>query len=312
MCKKGLPAVWTKEKIEEAFAGFVEKNRRLPVAREMKPQYGLPTRRTFERYMDTTAQEYAELRYPTLLSARDERHVQTVLAYRNEVREWSIERLMEAEKNFFAKCGRLPEPYEYTAENGLPMYSVFCRLAKEAFEEIIRAQFLETQELSGPGAHDVSIHSNKIRKETGRGKVPRGLFGIDHPSAGTPLRPFFFQQRKVVFDDENEKDALCGRNGNDAGHHVYGTAFAAGTGDVAGAIEGTWTDASAQIKTVVNNVVFPVIDLVLAVFFFAKLGMAYFDYRKHGQFEWTAPAILFACLIFTLTAPTYVWTILGM
>lgn len=89
-------------------------------------------------------------------------------------------------------------------------------------------------------------------------------------------------------------------------------AFAAGTGDVACAIEGTWTDASAQIKTVVNNVVFPVIDLVLAVFFFAKLGMAYFDYRKHGQFEWTAPAILFACLIFTLTAPTYVWTILGM
>ena len=72
------------------------------------------------------------------------------LWYRNEVREWSIERLMEAEKNFFTKCGRLPEPYEYTAENGLPMYSVFCRLAKEAFEEIIRAQFLETQELSGP------------------------------------------------------------------------------------------------------------------------------------------------------------------
>ena len=83
MCKKGPPAVWTKEKIEEAFAGFVEKNRRLPVAREMKPQYGLPTRRTFERYMDMTAQEYAELRYPTLLSARDERHVQTVLEYRS-------------------------------------------------------------------------------------------------------------------------------------------------------------------------------------------------------------------------------------
>ena len=90
------------------------------------------------------------------------------------------------------------------------------------------------------------------------------------------------------------------------------TAFAAGTGDVAGAIEGTWNDASDQIKQVVDNVVFPVIDLVLAVFFFAKLGMAYFDYRKHGQFEWTAPAILFACLLFTLTAPLYIWTILGM
>jgi hypothetical protein len=83
-------------------------------------------------------------------------------------------------------------------------------------------------------------------------------------------------------------------------------------GDVAGAIEGTWNDASDQIKQVVNNVVFPAIDLILAVFFFAKLGMAYFDYRKHGQFEWSAPAILFACLVFTLTAPLYVWSILGM
>lgn len=90
------------------------------------------------------------------------------------------------------------------------------------------------------------------------------------------------------------------------------TVCASGSGDVAGAIEGTWKDASAQIKTVVNKVVFPAIDLILAVFFFGKLGTSYFDYRKHGQFEWAAPAILFACLVFTLTAPTYIWTILGI
>ena len=90
------------------------------------------------------------------------------------------------------------------------------------------------------------------------------------------------------------------------------TAFASGTGDVAGAIEGTWGTASNQIKQVVNNVVFPIIDLVLAVFFFAKLGLAYFDYRKSGHFEWATPAILFACLVFTLTAPMYVWTIVGI
>jgi len=89
------------------------------------------------------------------------------------------------------------------------------------------------------------------------------------------------------------------------------TAYAA-SGDVAGAIEDTWTDASGQIKTVVNKVIFPAIDLILAVFFFAKLGTAYFDYRKHGQFEFAAPAILFACLVFTLTAPLYIWQILGM
>ena len=83
-------------------------------------------------------------------------------------------------------------------------------------------------------------------------------------------------------------------------------------GYVASVVESTWTTARGQIKTVVNNVVFPVLDLILAVFFFVKLGSAYFDYRKSGQFEWTAPAILFACLVFVLTAPTYLWGILGM
>ena len=83
-----------------------------------------------------------------------------------------------------------------------------------------------------------------------------------------------------------------------------------GTGDVATAIENTWTTARQQVETVVNNVVFPVIDLVLAVLFFVKVGTCYFEYKKHGSFEFTGPAILFACLIFTLTAPLYIWTII--
>ena len=45
------------------------------------------------------------------------------------------------------------------------------------------------------------------------------------------------------------------------------TAFAA-EGDVAGAVEDTWIAARGQIKSVVNKVIFPVIDLVLAVLFF--------------------------------------------
>ena len=66
------------------------------------------------------------------------------------------------------------------------------------------------------------------------------------------------------------------------------SAFAVETGDVAGAVENTWGAAKGQIKQVVNNVVFPVIDLVLAVLFFIKVATAYLDYRKHGQFEWSA------------------------
>ena len=79
------------------------------------------------------------------------------------------------------------------------------------------------------------------------------------------------------------------------------TAFAA-EGDVAGAVEDTWIAARGQIKSVVNKVIFPIIDLVLAVLFFVKVSTAYLDYRKHGQFEWTAPAILLATLVFSLTA----------
>ena len=49
------------------------------------------------------------------------------------------------------------------------------------------------------------------------------------------------------------------------------------SGDVAGAVEQTWTSAQGQIKTVVNNVVFPVLDVILAVLFFVKVGSSYFE-----------------------------------
>ena len=69
---------------------------------------------------------------------------------------------------------------------------------------------------------------------------------------------------------------------------------------------------TAQIKAIVNNVVFPVIDVVLVILFFVKVSTSYFEYRKHGQFEFAAPAILFACLVFTLTAPLYIWGVVGI
>ena len=85
----------------------------------------------------------------------------------------------------------------------------------------------------------------------------------------------------------------------------------ASAGDVAGAIESTWGAARTQIKQVVNNVVFPVLDLILAVLFFAKVGLSYMDYRRNGHLDFTAPAILFATLLFTLTAPAYLWSVIG-
>ena len=55
-------------------------------------------------------------------------------------------------------------------------------------------------------------------------------------------------------------------------------AFASGSqGNVSSVVESTWKAAAAQIKTVVNNVVFPALDMVLAIAFFGKLAMSYFD-----------------------------------
>ena len=82
-------------------------------------------------------------------------------------------------------------------------------------------------------------------------------------------------------------------------------------GSVADAVEQTWGDASEQIKAVVDSVVFPALSMVLAIAFFVKLALTYFEYRKHGQFEWTAPASLLVCLIFVLLAPNYIWGIIG-
>lgn len=83
-------------------------------------------------------------------------------------------------------------------------------------------------------------------------------------------------------------------------------------GDVAGAVEETWIVARDQIRSVTDKVIFPVIDVILAILFFVKIATAYLDYRKHGQFDYVPPAILFVCLVFSLTCPLYLWKILGM
>ena len=87
------------------------------------------------------------------------------------------------------------------------------------------------------------------------------------------------------------------------------TMHAYAAGDVSGAIQSTWNDAKSQIKSIVNNVVFPVLDVVLVILLFVKIGTLYMEYRKHGQFEWTPVAIIFGCLLFTLTAPLYIWNV---
>ena len=86
---------------------------------------------------------------------------------------------------------------------------------------------------------------------------------------------------------------------------------AAAAGDVSSAIEGTWAAAKEQIKSIVDKVVFPALDLILAVLLFVKIGSVYMDYRKHGQLELTAPIVIFVGLLFCILAPQFLWKIIG-
>lgn len=88
--------------------------------------------------------------------------------------------------------------------------------------------------------------------------------------------------------------------------------FASSAGKVSGAIEQTWKMSAEEIKNITNKVIFPIIDCVLVVLLFINLSMSYFEYKKHGEFEFTKAAILFFGLIFAMTAPLYIWGIIGL
>jgi hypothetical protein len=93
------------------------------------------------------------------------------------------------------------------------------------------------------------------------------------------------------------------------------TAFAATTNtDVGGNLQSAFqTYLQPQIIKIVNGVVLPIIDVVLAVYFLVKIVMAGVNYKKNpgGEFEWHVPAILFAGLVIALTASLWMWGIIG-
>jgi hypothetical protein len=93
------------------------------------------------------------------------------------------------------------------------------------------------------------------------------------------------------------------------------TAYAtAANSDVAGTMQTAFgTYMKPQIIKAVNGIIMPIIDAVIAIFFIIKIVMAGVNYRSNsgGNFEWHVPAILFAGLVISLTAPLWIWGIIG-
>lgn len=79
--------------------------------------------------------------------------------------------------------------------------------------------------------------------------------------------------------------------------------FAAGSADVAGAITSTWDGMKGQIKTIVNDVVFPILDGVLGILLIVFITKSAISYKRNGEFDIIAPAVCLGGLLFVLTAP---------
>lgn len=82
--------------------------------------------------------------------------------------------------------------------------------------------------------------------------------------------------------------------------------------NVADVVKDVSDDALEQIKEVTNTVVFPIIDVVLGICFFVKLGMMYFDWKKQKELNFVPIVLIGGGLLFSLTAPLYVWKLIGM
>lgn len=84
------------------------------------------------------------------------------------------------------------------------------------------------------------------------------------------------------------------------------------TSTVADAVKQVSSNVTSQVKDIVNSVVFPIVDLILVILLFVKGALMYLDYRKGKQLEWAGIIIIFVGLIVSMTAPLYVWTIIGI
>ena len=143
MNKKREASLWNSEKAVSAVEQFVEQHGRLPVAKEMKPENRLPSRRTFESKTGVSFFEYGRRYHPELVEASETRHRQHVADSMRERSEWTKETLIAAVKHFVEQHGRLPNIQEYTSENNLPSYTRFCRIAEIALTDYLEDYFCE-------------------------------------------------------------------------------------------------------------------------------------------------------------------------
>lgn len=90
------------------------------------------------------------------------------------------------------------------------------------------------------------------------------------------------------------------------------TVYAAGA-DVAGSVTTAFgTYMKPQIKSIANGVIIPGIDGILVIAIIVKAVMLWQSYKKNGgEYDWHSLAVLGGCLVVALSAPLWMWTMIG-
>lgn len=83
-------------------------------------------------------------------------------------------------------------------------------------------------------------------------------------------------------------------------------------GDIAGVVSGIWNNASGQVKTICNDVVFPALSITCAIGFTIAVIVSLVNYKKHHTIEVGWAIALLIGLLASLTANTWVWALAGI
>ncbi len=143
MEEKQKDSFWNAEKAVSAVEQFVKKYGRLPVAKEMIQENGLPSRRTFESKVGISFFEYGRQYYPELVKLSELRHRERISDSMRGKTEWTKEMLIDAVRHFVDQYDRLPEMQEYNFKNDLPSYTTFCRIAEIDLTDYLKNYFYE-------------------------------------------------------------------------------------------------------------------------------------------------------------------------
>ena len=66
-----------------------------------------------------------------------------------------------------------------------------------------------------------------------------------------------------------------------------------------------------EVKNVVNKFVFPLISAVLLVVLIIQIVRTYRDWKEHEEVRYEVPIIIGVCLAISITAPLFMWGIIG-